>query len=198
MASGMRWSGAGLVLAALVVRGAAAQPVPFKANVKTHNAADGTTATGVMYFDGTKVRTELTMDGRNMVILADPAAPSQYLLMPSEKMYMALPRGRGTGQGTGPTDPANPCSTSGNTDCVKGPTETISGYETVRWDYTSQEGTKTTAWVSTKLRFPLKTTDAKGSSTEFSDIAEGAQPATLFAIPAGYTKMDMGGRGRGG
>ena len=35
---------------------------------------------------------------------------------------------------------------------------------------------------------------------EFSAIAEGPQPASLFGIPAGYKKMDvgaMGGRGRG-
>src|SRR5213075_3056249 len=39
-----------------------------------------------------------------------------------------------------------------------------------------------------------------GSSTELSGIAEGPQAASLFGIPAGYKKMDvgaMGGAGRG-
>jgi hypothetical protein len=114
---------------------------------------------------------------------------------------------------SGPTDPTNPCSAgSGATDCVKGETESVAGYEAVRWDYTSRDGTRTRAWVSTKLRFPVKTEDDNGASMEFSNIAVGTQAAGLFAVPAGYTKMDIGamggmsmaagrggaGRGRGG
>jgi hypothetical protein len=193
----MKWSGAAVVLAAISVHGVGSQPMQFKANLKMHNGSDGSNSTGVMYFGGAKMRMELSSEGRSIVILTDPAAQSQYMIMPNEKMYMQMPIGGGpfSAPVTGPTDPTNPCSSGGNTDCVKGPNETISGYETVRWDYTTKEGTKTKAWVSTQLRFPIKTTDAKGSSTELSDIVEGPQPATLFAVPAGFTKMSIPGRG---
>jgi hypothetical protein len=97
---------------------------------------------------------------------------------------------------TGPTDPTNPCAGgTGNTNCVRVGNESVNGYETVRWDYTSSAGVRTRAWLSTRLRFPIKTQDDDGSSMEFSNIAEGPQPASLFAIPAGYQKVDIGAMG---
>jgi hypothetical protein len=33
----------------------------------------------------------------------------------------------------------------------------------------------------------------KDSGGELRNIQEGSQPASLFEVPAGYTKMDMGG-----
>ncbi|HTJ22989.1 MAG TPA: hypothetical protein VL383_11375 [Gemmatimonadaceae bacterium] len=187
-----------MLLIARVPSAPAQQPPQFKAAVKMKDGADGSTATGMMYFGGAKMRTELTKDGRNIVILADPKAKSQYVLMPSEKVYMQMRIGTGpvSVPAAGPSDPTNPCGGgSGNTECVKGPNESVNGYDAVRWDYTSAEGVRTRAWVSTKLRFPVKSQDDNGSSMEFSSIAEGPQPATLFSIPAGYTKMDVGAIG---
>ena len=189
----------GMLIAATVASQAVAQQSPqFKANVKMKNGADGSSASGTMYFGGAKIRTELTMDGQSIVVLADPSAKSQYVLMPSDKVYMQMPIGQGPVSIpiTGSSNPTNPCSGgSGNTDCVKGPNESINGYDAVRWDYTSAEGVRTRAWVSTKLRFPVKSEDDKGSAMEFSNIAEGAQPASLFGIPAGYKKTHMGAMG---
>ena len=179
----------------------AQRPIEFKANVKMVDASDGTTSTGVMYFGGAKIRTELSKDGQNIIVLADPVAKSQLIMMPDDKMYMELPMGQGPVNMpiTGSSDPTNPCSGgSGNTDCVKGATESVNGHPAVRWEYTNHEGTRTRAWVSTKLRFPVKTEDDDGGKMEISNIAEGPQAATLFAIPAGYTKMDFGGMGMGG
>jgi hypothetical protein len=191
-----RWTGAALLVAILTTP-ALAQPVQFKANVRMKDASDGSTSTGVMYFGGSKIRTELTKDGESMVILADPGSRSQTILMPSEKMYMQMPMGEGPVNIpiTGPSDPTNPCSSGGNTDCVRGGTEAVNGYATVRWEYNSAQGVKTRAWVSTKLRYPIKTEDDDGGAMEFSNIAEGPQPASLFAIPNGFKKMDVGAMG---
>lgn len=186
----------------------AQQPPPqFKANVKTKDGSDGTTSTGTMYFGGAKMRTELTSDGQSVIVLIDPAAKTQYMLVPSEKAYMQMPIGQGPGSMTiaGPSDPTNPCAGgSGNTDCVKGEREAVNGYEAVRWDYTNSSGVRTRAWISTKLRFAIKSQDDAGSSMELSNIAEGPQASSLFGIPPGYQKMDAGmmggvggGRGRG-
>jgi hypothetical protein len=35
--------------------------------------------------------------------------------------------------------------------------------------------------------------EGKSNSGELRNIQEGAQPASLFEIPAGFTKMDLGG-----
>jgi hypothetical protein len=68
-----------LLLSTLSAHHAIAQerPAQFKADVKMTNA-DGTAATGVMYFGGTKMRTELAMDGQNVVVLADPAVSRKH------------------------------------------------------------------------------------------------------------------------
>jgi hypothetical protein len=199
--------GSALALVAIAAHSLVAQVPQFKATVKMKDGSDGSTASGTMYFGGAKIRTELTKDGQNIVVLADPAAKSQYVLMPSEKMYMQMQIGQGPVSVpiTGPSNPTNPCSGgSGNTDCVKGENESVNGIPTVRWDYTSAEGVRTRAWISTALRFPIKTEDDNGSSMEFSNITEGPQAASLFSIPSGFQKMDMGmmggmagGRGRG-
>ena len=47
-------------------------------------------------------------------------------------------------------------------------------------------------WLDPKLRFPVKW-QGKDGSGEMRNIQEGPQPASLFEVPAGYTKMDMGG-----
>lgn len=177
---------------------AAQRPLEFKANVKMVDASDGSTSTGMMYFGGAKTRTELTKDGQAVVVIADPVAKSQMILMQEDKMYMQMPMGQGPVNVSigGPSDPTNPCSGgSGATDCVKGETESINGHRAVRWDYTNQEGVRTRAWVSLTLRFPVKTEDDNGGKMELSNIAVGPQPANLFAAPAGYTKMDFGAMG---
>src|SRR4051794_28020749 len=118
-----------LVVAIASVRDMAQQPPPqFKASVKMKDGNSGTTSSGTMYFGGAKMRTELTSDGLNMIVLVDPAAKTQYLLTPSEKTYMQIPIGQGSGRITitGPWDPTNPCSGgSGNTNCAGGPKETV-------------------------------------------------------------------------
>lgn len=192
-----------LIVATTVATPGFAQTVPFKANVVMKDASDGSTATGVMYFSGSKMRTELEKDGESVIVLIDPASQSHTLLMPSERIFMPLPMGQGpiNVSISGPSDPTNPCSSGGNTDCVQGPPETVNGYATIRWDYTAPTGVRTRAWVSTKLRFPIKTRDDDGSSMEFTGITEGPQPASLFAVPADYASVDlsaMGGRGMRG
>ena len=175
------------------------QPPQFKASVK-QKGSDGTTSTGTMYFGGAKIRTELASDGDTTIMLVDPAARAQYVLMPSDKVYMQMPMGQGpvSGPVPRPSDPTNPCAGgSGNTDCVKGSSESVNGHNAIRWDYTNSDGVRTRAWISPKLRFAVKTEDDDGNSMELSNIAEGAQPANLFSIPSGYSKMDMGGGGSG-
>jgi hypothetical protein len=182
-----------IVMTAALAAPAMSQPVQFKANVKM-KTSDGNAATGTMYFGGAKTRTELAMDGQNVVMLADPRAKSQIILLPGEKTYMQMPIGEGplSMPVLGPADGGNPCTEgSTNSNCVKGKTESLNGHETVRWEYNDINGTVTRAWVSTRLRFPLRIEGDDGSSMELTGVAEGAQPASLFGVPAGYKKMEI-------
>ncbi len=79
-----------------------------------------------------------------------------------------------------------------------GPTETVNGYECETRLYTEAGKSETTAkvWISKKLnhiirdkRFGMN----KNPVLELQNIQEGPVDSGLFQIPAGYTKMDMGG-----
>jgi hypothetical protein len=181
-----------LILAAIAVP-LSGQQVQFKASVKM-KTSDGNAATGTMYFSGAKMRTEFAMDGQSVVMLSDPKAKSQIILLPAEKTYMQMPIGEGplSLPILGPADGGNPCwEGSTNSNCVKGKAESVNGYDAIRWEYNDINGTVTRAWVSTKLRFPLRVEGDDGSSMEVTGVAEGAQPAGLFGVPAGYKKMEI-------
>jgi hypothetical protein len=75
--------------------------------------------------------------------------------------------------------------------CHKVGSETVNGRSTVKYEGTNASGDVGHFWLDPKLRFPVKW-DGKNSGGELRNIQEGAQPTSLFEIPAGFTKMDMG------
>jgi hypothetical protein len=76
--------------------------------------------------------------------------------------------------------------------CHKVGNESVNGRSTVKYEATSTSGEVSHFWLDPKLRFPVKW-EGKDSSGELRKIQEGSQPASLFEIPAGFTKMDIGG-----
>jgi hypothetical protein len=76
--------------------------------------------------------------------------------------------------------------------CHKIGNETVNGRTTVEYEATKASGDVNHFWLDPKLRFPVKW-QGKNSSGELRNIQEGAQPASLFEPPAGFTKMEMPG-----
>jgi hypothetical protein len=75
--------------------------------------------------------------------------------------------------------------------CTKVGNDTVNGRNAVKYEGVSSKGEKGYIWVDTKLHCVVKTDDLNGG-IELHNIQEGSQPASLFEIPAGYTKFDMG------
>jgi hypothetical protein len=75
--------------------------------------------------------------------------------------------------------------------CTKVGSDTVNGRSTVKYEGVSTRGNKQYYWVDTKLHCVIKT-QGDGEGIELTNIQEGSQPASLFEIPAGYTKFDMG------
>lgn len=75
--------------------------------------------------------------------------------------------------------------------CTKIGSDTVGGRSTVEYEGVSSKGDKSNIWVDTKLHCVIKMDGVTGGSIELTHIKEGAQPASLFEIPAGYTKFDM-------
>jgi hypothetical protein len=115
------------------------------------------------------------------------------LLMPDDEAYMTMDLGAApfSAPGATPMDPANPCTTGEVTDCRALGQENVNGRAARGWEYT-RDGERETAWIATDLRFPVRMVEADGTTTDFTNIQVGAQPASLFEPPSGWTPMDMG------
>lgn len=130
------------------------------------------------------------------------ATQTSIVIMPQQHMYMEMPA-QSSGQRIGYNffetgDVENACGDwqksvhgqGGN--CHKVGSETVNGRSTVKYESVSASGEVNHFWLDPKLRFPVKW-QSKGGAGELRNIQEGPQPASLFEIPAGFTKMDMGG-----
>jgi hypothetical protein len=159
-----------------------------------------------MYLTKDKLRVEPTNGGPHGggAVIINFATQSTTVLMAQQHMYMEMPM-QAQGQRmayasaffqTG--DVENACGdwqkmarNQGST-CHKVGSETVSGRSTVKYEATNASGDVSHFWLDPKLRFPVKW-QGKNSDGELRNIQEGAQPAILFEIPAGFNKMDMGG-----
>jgi outer membrane lipoprotein-sorting protein len=189
------------VLLVLAVTPARAQQggQPFSADTATTMPRTGEKTTGKIYFSPPKIRTDTSSKGHDSIMIIDSSTKTSYVLMPQQHMYMETHAQGGTAarpQQAPPAsfDPQHPCPA--NITCKKLGTETINGRVCEKIEITTKSGT-TTTWVDQKLLYPIKTVAASGYVTELSNIKEGKPDASLFEVPAGYKKMDMGTMGGG-
>jgi hypothetical protein len=157
------------------------------------------------YFTRDKMRIETqgnTPRGGGAVIV-NFATQTTTVLMAQQHMYMEMPAQSQSQRmsyassffRTG--DVENACgdwqklATNKSSTCHKVGSDTVNGRSAVKYEATNASGDVSHFWLDPKLRFPLKW-DGKNSSGELRNIQEGTQPASLFEVPAGFTKMDMG------
>ena len=159
-----------------------------------------------VYFGKDKMRVESAAgkdpSGAGAAIF-DFSNQSMVVLMPERHMYMEMPsqmmekRGMYNFFRTG--DVENACSdwlklpANQGGSCQKVGSETVNGRNTVKYEGTNAKGESGFVWLDPKLRFPVKWEGKNQEGGELRNIQEGAQPASLFEIPAGYQKFDMGG-----
>ena len=196
------------ILMLLGVPALAQMPQPFSADFSTTSANGNANVKGKFFFSAPKVRMDMTDSGGRaagpfggkMSMIMDGDAKMAYMLMPEQQMYMEFP--------TTASNPmmqrtprwqdfnGDPCSfdkDQGAT-CKKLGTETVNGRSCDKWEVTNKNGRKQTLWMDQKLHFPVRISDGQ-MTTDFTNIKEGAQDASLFKVPAGYKKFDMGSMG---
>ncbi len=171
-------------------------PQSFSADMKM--TGKNITATGKLFSSGDKVRMETTAMGRSSVVIADNTKKLAWMLMPEQKMYMEM--STENAQRRGPSyrnyNPANPCEGIADTTCQKVGTETVNGELCDKWQFVSKgKGPNLTTWISKSTNIPIKSVTADGSTMELSNIKVGPQSASLFELPTGYQKFDMGNMG---
>jgi hypothetical protein len=181
-------------------------PQPFSADLTETLAKAKQNVSGKMYFGFPKIRMDTSVPGGRpgmgqAIMIIDATKQTMYMLMPQQHMYMEMSGNQQqnpmASRAPKPPsyDPNHPCGPDAT--CQKAGTETVNGRVCDKYVSSGSSGT-TTAWVDQKLHFPIKTLDANGNSWQLSNIQEGQQDASLFEIPAGYTKMDLGSMMGGG
>ncbi|MGE5111397.1 MAG: DUF4412 domain-containing protein [Acidobacteriaceae bacterium] len=173
-------------------------PAQFSADLLMHSQRGD--MTGKMFFAGKKMRTDMETPGGAMRNITDVEKKQVVMVMPERKMYMVVdlshPSPMARGQRTPEIqqfDPANPCSNRPGMTCKKVGSETVNGRDCDKWEFSKNGQVTETEWIDKKLHIAVKSQHEDGSTWELKNIKEGPQPDSLFEIPAGYQKLDMGG-----
>ena len=190
------------VVALLMAASFALAQAEFSAEIFDNQKSDN--PQGKIYFGKDKVRFEpAKKDPRGGgAFIMNFTTQTSTVIMDQQHMYMELPAQmasqRNPYQFFSARDVDNACSdwlapsaNKGGT-CRKVGNETVNGRNCIRYDGTNAKGESGSVWLDPSLRFPVKWQGKDGNSGELRNIKEGSQPASLFEIPAGYTKFDMG------
>jgi len=190
-------------VALLIVGSFAVAQTEFSADIVETNSEKTHKGPTKVYFGKDKMRFDSAdnSDPRSGgSVIFDLANQSWTVLMEKQHMYMEMPskmmENRGMFEFFRSGDVDNACADwlklarNKGGSCNKVGSETVNGRSTVKYEGTNDKGETSDVWLDSKLRFPVKWTGKNGGG-EMQNIKEGSQPASLFEIPAGYTKLDM-------
>ncbi|HYE24359.1 MAG TPA: DUF4412 domain-containing protein [Clostridia bacterium] len=191
-----------LVVAALAV----AQTSPeFSADMQMKTKGEEA-FNGKIYFAGGKIRTDMNTEGQEMRHITDVNAQRAYTIMVGQNMYMEHDLKQPNPMAArGPRTPElrkldlnNPCAGT-EYSCKRVGAESVNGRSTVKWDFSLKQTGKHEMfmWVDQKIPMAIRTLLADGSQIDLLNLKEGRQDPTLFQIPSGYQKLDMGNLMRG-
>jgi hypothetical protein len=189
----------------LVLAGLAAAQTEFSGEIVNNDNQRTDRGPTKVYFGKDKMRFD-SPGGKDPMgggaVIFDLATRGWVVLMPERHMYMEMPaqmmQKRGMYDFFRTGDVENACSdwlkmpqNQGGT-CHKIGNETVNGRSTVKYEGTNAKGETGLVWLDPKLRFPVKWQGKDGKGGEMRNIQEGSQPSSLFEIPAGFQKFDMG------
>ncbi len=174
---------------------------PFSADMQITSMGDRgpRDVTGQVYVGSGHIRMNMDSAGHATVMITDLASQTTDILLVEQKMYIEHKAGQMPGRNAGNVtqelksyDPQNPCANQPDITCKKIGTETVSGRTCDHWQITDKQDRVTDLWIDQKLHFPVKVV-SKDSTMLLTNIKEGQPDASLFQVPAGYHKLDMGG-----
>lgn len=184
-----------------------AQAQELAADVVIHKT-NGEQARGKLYRGKNAIRLEppeeLRGASRGVIVIYDLARGVTYSLNPTMKAYVERP-GSTAGGLVSLFVPQNdnPCAllpqVSRDASCQKVGAEMVNSRRTEKWQATQSRGGKVIteyAWADSEWHIALKWLDSRGEVGQLENVHLGPQPASLFALPTGYRKMEMPSRAR--
>jgi len=166
----------------------------------TISTGRGRTNTGKVFFSKDKYRMDMEaprkgndrdLGAMSMIVRMDKKVI--WTIMPNKKMYMEKAY-----DDTKDRPMVEQQKMVGEVERKLVGTEMIDGHPTKKYLVMRQTGIgqhQVYSWLATDMNFPIKTAAVDGSWTqEYKNIKLGAQPDSLFEVPAGYSKFQMPGR----
>jgi hypothetical protein len=196
-----------LCLALCVWRaGAGAEPPPvreFSAEIVSRDAGGVIAgAAARLYAMNRKVRIE-TPEAPAGFFLIDAEAGTVLFVRPAQRVFMDAKQSTRLTQIFIPVDSHDPCrqwqaaaknagpsSGGGEWGCERAaPAIAVKG-SAIEYNVVSPDRKSSRRWVDPNLEFPVRLQTADGASIALEHIREGVQPASLFAVPPDYRKLD--------
>lgn len=191
-------------LVVVLLAGVAAAQSDFSAEIVNGQKADASGPTKI-FISKDKMRIESgKKDPRDSAaVIVNMGTQTALVLMDQQHMYMEVPVQMASQRQAyaffRAGDVENACSSWLNAgknkggSCHKVGSDTVNGRSAIKYEGTNAKGDSGFFWIDPKIAFPVKWEEGKTGSGELRNIQEGSQPSSLFEVPAGYTKMDMGG-----
>ena len=156
--------------------------------------SDGKTIVMKRSIDGARMRTELSTDGQDMVLveLGDEKG-TMYTIMPSDKRAMKQSR-EAMEKAAGPKSSADSAAVAPADYTIEDLGEETLGGVVAHKLRVKAEGSDVLAWFDKTSGAPLRMeskVDGKDSVIEWKNRKAGPQPAANFEIPKGYEVTDM-------
>jgi hypothetical protein len=160
----------------------AAPATQYSATVVATNG--GQTKTLRQYADHGKVRNEMSQGGQDIVTIVRPDKGVTWTLMVGQKMYLEFPIA-----GPRPNASALPPGATFH----KIGRETVEGRSTDKYRLDVKGKPVGYVWLVGQNLVRYQTPDG-ATTVVYRDFKAGPQPASLFELPAGYTKIQSQGR----
>lgn len=191
----------------VVIPQAMASDIQFYATTVQTNP-EGKTTTGKLYVGDGVMRTETTQDGQTRITIVDRNRRVAWILNPAKKEYVEMkgperrPQAEAPSRPPLPDEPGSACQEGrqGLT-CDKLGTEPMNGRTTDKWAFTRTvqgQTSRSVVWIDPELRTSIREEFQGGYVRELRDVRVGPPPASLFAVPGDYAKIDMPTQSRGG
>lgn len=175
-----------LGLALFIGMQALAAVVEFSADLSM-TMSNGQVMAGKVFVKGDKIRNEVTvMKNMTSITIARQDKRLAWLLFPVQKQYREMPM---------QYDPAHPTPDMPFTTKEIGKGQ-ANGYDCklIQYTFKNPQYGIVVNWMAPKLNMPVRVevknkSGVKIMTIDYTNIKRGAQPDSLFEIPAGYTKQ---------
>jgi hypothetical protein len=159
-------------------------------------------ALGRVYVSRGKVRIE-TRDLSDGFFVVNADQPAAWFVRPRQRVFMDARRSSPLTQALVRVDPADACrqwqamealagAAGGDAEwrCERIGSEDVDGHQALKYQITSRDDHRSYRWIDPLRQFPIRLENWDGSVVTLDAIVDAPQASTLFAVPAGFRKLD--------